>query len=220
MLEGYPHRPENSFFQLALEQLRAASVCKIKTSSYTLGGFPITRVIKHLASHCLAENPSIVVIQFATSDLVVPLRRKYHRSNHRISRAARRVSDKPANLMNRLNWLLQGLVGDGLRLKSVTPPEVYLETMREIVQILRVHQIIPVVMSPFVFGGSRSNRIAGECHLKLQEFLYNLPQPASTCLNLPQPASTCLCRCFFRVIQASPASGITCGWCSSLAFRP
>lgn len=176
MLGGYPHRPEDSFFQLALEHLREESTCQITSSSYTLGGFPITRVPAHLTPRCLNAKPSIVVIQFASSDLIVPLRRKRTIQMSGSHSAPRKVSSEPPRLMNRLIWQVQGLVGDGLQLKPITPPPVYLETMGQITRTFLDHGVTPVVLSPFVFGGRRSNRFAHECSLGLQESLGNSPQ--------------------------------------------
>lgn len=176
MIGGYPHRQEDSFLHLALEQVIKETSRRIVSSSSTLSGFPITRVPKHLKSRCLAANPNIVVIQFATSDLVVPLWRKRHRQNGSISAAQRIVSNKAPNLARRLIWQVQGLIGDALRLAPVTPPEVYLETMQRIARTLLDHHITPVVMSPFVFGGTRSDRFARECNMTLQQSLAALPQ--------------------------------------------
>jgi lysophospholipase L1-like esterase len=176
MIGGYPHRQEDSFLHLALEHVLKESNRKIVISSYTLDGFPITRVPKHLGSRCAAANPNIVVIQFATSDLVVPLRRKRNRHSGGISAAKRTVSNKPPNLTNRLVWKFQGLIGDWLRLSPVTPLKVYLETMQGIARTLLDHGIIPVVMSPFVFGGTRSDRFARACNLRLKQSLATLPQ--------------------------------------------
>lgn len=177
MMAGYPHRLEDSFFHLVLEKLRGTSGREISSSSYTMGGFPITHVPKHLAARCLAFHPSVVVIQFASSDLIVPLRGKRNRRPSRgTPPAGGRVSSGPAKLIHRGRWQVQGLLGDALRLKPVTPPAVYLETMQQIVQTLLDHHIIPVVMSPFVFGGRRSDRFARECHFSLQQSLAQQPQ--------------------------------------------
>lgn len=164
MLVGFPHRQEDSFFDLALAQLRADSPSQITTSCYSMGGFPITRVPRHLNARCLKTNPSIVVIQFASCDLIVPLRK-----NRSSGSSPRKVSCEPPNLINRLIWQVQGLVGDGLQLEPITPPAVYLATMAQITQQLLDHGVTPVVISPFVFGGRRSDRIAEECHAKLHE---------------------------------------------------
>ena len=176
MLGGYPHRPEDSFFHLALEQLREASSCQITTSCYTMGGFPITRVPKHLTARCLSAHPNIVVIQFASSDLIVPLRRKRSSQTSDSHSTPRKVSSESPSLKNRLIWQIQGLVGDTLQLKPMTPPPVYLETMGQITQILLDHGIIPVVLSPFVFGGRRSDRFAAECSVKLSQSLAKQPR--------------------------------------------
>jgi lysophospholipase L1-like esterase len=176
MLGGYPHRQEDSFLHLALEELRGATTYQITTSSNTLGGFPITRVLKHLHFHGLAEDPNIMVIQFATSDLIVPIRRKRHREPSDNSAKRRALLNNSPKLFNRLIWQLQGLTGEGLQLQPVTPPPVYLKTMREITQAILDHQVIPVVMSPFVFGGSRSDRFASECNTKLKQIFAEMPK--------------------------------------------
>lgn len=69
MIGGFPHRYEDSCFHLAMERLRKESAHHLIPSIYTFGGFPVTRIPKHLAARCLAANPDIVVVQFASSDL-------------------------------------------------------------------------------------------------------------------------------------------------------
>ena len=176
MIGGFPHRPEDSFFHLTMERLRKESTHPIVSSLFTMGGFPVTRVLKHLKARCLSTNPDIVVIQFASSDLIVPLRRKCNLKSGGISSTPRTVANNPPSLANLLNWQIQGLIGDGLRLQSVTPQEVFLETIQQIAQKLLDHQIIPVVMSPFAFGGRRSDRLARICAGRLQQTLPSLPQ--------------------------------------------
>jgi lysophospholipase L1-like esterase len=178
MLKGYPHRQEDSFFQLALGQVASTVATPVVSSLYTLGGFPITHVPKHLARHCLDAKPDVVVIQFASSDLVVPLglRRKL-RGRKRKATVDPVVVESPT-LRNQLIWYLQGLVGDKLQLKSVTAPEVYITTMLQIIQTFLDHHIIPVVMSPFVFGSRRSDRFAQECSVVLHQAMTTLPQAA------------------------------------------
>jgi lysophospholipase L1-like esterase len=137
-----------------------------------MGGFTIARVPKHLEARCLAAHPDIVVLQFATSDLIVPIRRKYTF----ITTVRRKVSVNPPNLVDRLKWQIQGLVGDGLRLSPVTPREVYLATMNLLARTLLEHQVVPVVLSPFVFGARRSDRFARDCAGRLQQSLAALPR--------------------------------------------
>jgi lysophospholipase L1-like esterase len=174
MIEGFPHRYEDSFFHHALEQLRHESSHDVTSSIFTLGGFPVTRAQKHLQSKCLSANPDLVVIQFAATDLVVPLRRKKNRDGT-ISSLPHAKSTKPATALHVIKWKFQGLVGDILRLSPVTPVDTYLESMIELVRTLRQNQVIPVIMSPFVFGGSRSHRIARQCARRLQAAVANVP---------------------------------------------
>jgi lysophospholipase L1-like esterase len=141
------------------------------TSQFTFGGFPVTRVPNHLKPRCLDAHPDIVVVQFASSDLVVPLRRHRLQSS---SPVHRKVSATTPTLFDRFRWQLQGLIGNALRLSPVTPPDVYLQTMEQLARTLQEHEILPVVMSPFVFGGKRSDRIARDCAGLLQQRLTQL----------------------------------------------
>ena len=174
MIDGFPHQPEDSFFHHALTRLRQETSQAITSSMFTLGGFPITRVPKHLPGKCLALHPDIVVVQFAATDLVVPLRRKRNRDGT-LSSAFHGRSAKRATLAARLRWQAQGLLGDMLQLEPVTPVEVYLETMRGIILTLLEHKIRPVVVSPFVFGGRRSDHNARHCAGQLKAFVATQP---------------------------------------------
>ena len=173
MIGGFPHRPEDSFFYKAIERLRRRSVQNLITSQFTFGGFPVTRVPKHLKPRCLDLRPHIVVLQFGTSDLIVPLRRHHH---HGSTPVHRKVSAANPALTDRLRWQVQSLVGNALRLAPVTDPEVYLQTMEQIVRALADQNIIPVVLSPFVFGGRRSDRIARDCSVKLKQRMAHIPK--------------------------------------------
>ena len=173
MIGGFPHRQEDSFFHLAIERLRKQTEINLVSSVFTLGGFPITRVPKHLHPRCLAANPDIVVLQFASSDLIVPLRKHHHSgSSYPVHR---KVSTNLPAFGDRLKWHCQSLIGDGLRLKPVTPPEIYLETMHSLVLTLVKHHVMPVVLSPFVFGGRRSDKIARDCGGRLQQIINSMP---------------------------------------------
>jgi len=165
MIGGFPHRPEDSFFYKAIERLQKQSVHKVITSQFTFGGFPVTRVPKHLKPRCLDFHPQIVVLQFGTSDLIVPLRQHHH---HGSTPVHRNVSTANPVLTDRLRWQVQSFVGNALGLAPVTMPEVYLQTMEQIIRALAEQNIIPVVLSPFVFGGQRSDRIARDCAVKLK----------------------------------------------------
>jgi lysophospholipase L1-like esterase len=181
MVGGFPHRPEDSFFHHAIERLRPETSHQLIPSLFTMGGFPITRVPKHLAPRCLATQPHIVVLQFGSSDLIVPLRRKrqHHSSGSSSSSASsssqRKVSTQPPGLFHLAKWQLHGLLGEVLRRQPITGQEIYLATQIELVTTLLKHQVTPVVMSPFVFGGRRSDRLARECTQRLQTTLAAVP---------------------------------------------
>ncbi len=173
MIGGFPHRFEDSFFHQATERLRKITDHKLTTSQFTFGGFPITRVPKHFQPRCLEARPDIVVLQFATSDLIVPIRKQ---SNHLGTVPAQRnVLANPARLRHWLKWRCRGLLADVLRLPPVTPLEVYLQTMEQLTRTLLDHQIVPVVLSPFVFGGQRSDRFARDCTRRLGHRVSSLP---------------------------------------------
>lgn len=174
MIDGFPHQPTDSFFHHAVTRLRQETTQTITTSMFTLGGFPVPRVLRHLDSKCLAFKPDIVVVQFGATDLVVPLRRKKNRDGT-TSAAFHGRSVTPATLDARIRWQFQGLVGDLLRLEPVTPVGAYLETKAEIVRKLLANNIIPVVVSPFVFGSRRSDRNARYCAGQLKALVATLP---------------------------------------------
>lgn len=162
------------FFHHALERLRRESAPNLIPSLFTLGGFTVTRVPKHVDSRCLAAHPDIVVLQFASTDLIVPIRRKRHRDGSSAP-VPHDPAAHPATGIDRLKWQLQELIGAALQLPPVTPPEIYLETMTALARTFLEHQIVPVVLSPFVFGGRRSDRIARDCAARLQQALAALP---------------------------------------------
>ncbi|MEY4917468.1 MAG: hypothetical protein RL616_1381 [Verrucomicrobiota bacterium] len=174
MIGGFPHRPEDSFFNLALARLHSTTTHSLTPSIYTFGGFPVTRVPKHLKPRCLADHPDIVVIQFASSDLIVPIRRNHHRNQ--VSSVQRKVSTASPSMTDRVRWLARGIIGNALQLTSVTPAEIYLETMDQIVHAIAEHGAIPVVLSPFVFGGHRSDRIARNCVSPLEKIVSAIPK--------------------------------------------
>ena len=194
MIGGFPHRPEDSFFYKAIECLQKQGGQKPITSQFTFGGFPVTRVPKHLRLRCLDFHPNIVVLQFGTSDLIVPIRRHHHHDSRPVHR---NVSIANPVLIDRLRWQIQSLVGDAFGLAPVTDPTVYLQTVEQIARSLAEQNIIPVVLSPFVFGGRRSDRIARDCAVKLKQRMAQVPKAvfvdAYTALN-EHPRSRMLLR--------------------------
>jgi len=174
MIGGFPHRQEDSFLHLAVERLRRETKHHIVDSLFTMGGFPITRVPKHLQARCLAVRPDIVVLQFGSSDLIVPVRRHHHHGSS--TPVHHNVSARLPNLLDRLKWRLLSALGDGFNLPPATPPEIYLATVTQLARTLIEHQVTPVVMSPFVFGARRSDRIARDCAGRLQQSLSALPK--------------------------------------------
>ncbi len=152
MIGGFPHRPDTSFFHRAVKRLQEKSDFPINSSVFTLGGFPITRIPKHVRSKGLAGQPDIVVLQFGTSDLIVPLRKLHKQSKEQSARSV--------TVVDRVKWQVNGFLGEVLRRNSVTPPDVYRKTLLDVASTLREHDVIPVILSPFVFGGSRSDRLA------------------------------------------------------------
>jgi lysophospholipase L1-like esterase len=86
-----------------------------------------------------------------------------------------KVTTRPANTRDLWRWRLQGLIGDLRQLTPVTPVETYLQTLQQIISSLREHNITPVVISPFVFGGWRSDRIARSAAGQLRQLLASKP---------------------------------------------
>jgi lysophospholipase L1-like esterase len=176
MIAGFPHRYEDSLLYYALERLQRESTHNIIPSTFTLGGFPITRATKYLQPKCLAEQPDIVVVQFASSDLLVPIRRKNTHRSRSSPPTQGNAPANPPNLFHWLKWQLQGCIGDALKLPPITPPELYVETLNQLARTLLDHQVVPVVLSPFVFGAQRADRFARHCNEQLQELFAALPK--------------------------------------------
>ena len=180
MIGGFPHRYEDSFFHRALERVQLLSGLEITSSLFTFGGFPITRVPKYLKSKGLTAQPDIVVLQFASCDLNVPLRKNRKSSISNPQSGAQHTSgqhhlSKPTGPSDWLKWQLQGLISDALALPPVTHPDTYLETLLQLVSTLSEHGVTPVVLSPFVFGGRRSDRFARDCAGRVQRALSKIP---------------------------------------------
>jgi lysophospholipase L1-like esterase len=172
IIGGFPHRFENSFFHLATERLRQESGQDISAAIDTLGGLPVPQALQHLPSRCLDWQPDIVVLQFGSSDLLVPVRKNRHL---RQAGSPTGVAPHRAGLVHLLKWRARGLVGDLLQLKSVTLPEIYLDTMDQMIRTVAAHSAIPVVMSPFVLGSQRSDRIARRCVARLEKVAAAVP---------------------------------------------
>jgi len=173
MIGGFPHRQEDSFLHLAVERLRAETPHPIVDSLFTMGGFPVTRVPKHFAARCLAAQPHIVVLQFGSTDLVVPLRRHHHHGSQTPIHG--QVSPQLPDAFDRLKWAFRSVVGAALGLPSVTPPATYVATMTQLARTLAEHGVTPVVLSPFVFGSRHSDRIARDCVERLRQELAAVP---------------------------------------------
>jgi lysophospholipase L1-like esterase len=174
MIGGFPHRYEDSCFHLAVERLRLETRHNLIPSIYTMGGFPVTRVPKHLQSRCLDAAPDMVVLQFGSSDLVVPVRKR-NRHQPLSASVERKVSATPATAAHQLRWRLRGILGSLLQLTPVTPPDIYLETMGQMVRTIAAANVVPVVLSPFVFGSSNSDRVARACVPRLQSAVAAVP---------------------------------------------
>jgi hypothetical protein len=105
-----------------------------------------------------------------------PPRSDWPRINFLTSRQKKTTySTEPARMRDLLRWRIRSIANDLLRQKPRTPPDVYLETMGQIVRAISEKQAIPVVLSPFVFGGQRSNRIARDCAWRLRQLLATIP---------------------------------------------
>jgi hypothetical protein len=183
MIDGYPYERCDSFFAIAAAQISSEGEAALTVTSKTFGGFPVTRAIKYLAKYCIDPRPDAVVVQFASSDLVVLVRRRRtsissasglsvsNSVNADIKSSMRR---KPS-ILDWCHWQLKGLIGDLLGLPSITPLETYLYTMQLIVAESLKNGIMPIILSPFVFGGRRSDRIALAANLRLRAIVEKMP---------------------------------------------
>lgn len=192
MIDGYPFSPEVGFFVHATDALAEASPEPIERRAVSLGGFPVTRVVKHFEPRIISAGPAIVVLQFGSSDCVMPLSdRGPVRFLKRLLHALRRPKPKscstgasssslstrdelhPPTMRDRIRWHMASAIGLVTPLKPRTEIEQYLAAMRQMIERCITDDIRVVVLSPFPFA----NR---HCGLSAEYFSHRL---AELCRN-------------------------------------
>ena len=157
MINGDPFRPEDSFFHKATWALKQELPQAVETSVISLPGLPITRAIKYYKKKIKPMRPDIVVVQFGSTDSVIPIRK-------RLGKLARVMPPPPpvANIgkPSRWKWWLKSLAAELLLLNPITDEETYIESIRCLITQAQATATAVVLVSPFVMASSRSNRCA------------------------------------------------------------
>jgi len=155
MISGYPFAENESFFthfvnKMAEHELSDETESKI----VSLHGFPVTRAVKHLEKRVLKNLPSVVIVQFGSTDVAtVTLRDKFRIRKKKPSNTAMHI----AHLQQSIKWDLRSitivtirkLLSKLLKFPPKTNLEDYITNMQYIIQTLISRGISPIILSPF-----------------------------------------------------------------------
>ena len=158
MILGTPFPQEDSFFNQAVAHLKSHGMEDIDAKIVALGGFPAPRAAKHLKPKVLAKNPDILVLQFGSTDAAIPMRKLLGSSQP--SGGSIWTAGKTSGWLDAANWRLKSLVSTLLLSPPLTAKEEYIAAIKQMVAEAKAAGAISIIISPFVFGSSRSNRNA------------------------------------------------------------
>lgn len=162
MVSGYPLPKEASFLRHAARKIQAGSADTVEVETVCLEGFPAGRAQKYLGKKVLSRQPDIVVLQFGSTDACAPLRRGFgvRQWLARRRRPRSEVAPIPARWNDPLKWKLRGLASDILFAAPFSTRDEYVSALSNMAEQCRAAGCAVVVLSPFVMGSQRSNRIA------------------------------------------------------------
>ncbi|MDR3459443.1 MAG: SGNH/GDSL hydrolase family protein [Verrucomicrobiae bacterium] len=162
MIAGYPLAGDAGFLQRAVPTLEQSGQYKVALDIVPMGGFPAARARKHFAKKVLARRPDIVLLQFGSTDASAPLRRAFllRRLLRKDPHVREQVSTASPSSTDLLKWRLRSLASDLLCVTPTSPLEEYLNAVCGMADEARLAGCSVVMLSPFVMGGTRSNRFA------------------------------------------------------------
>ena len=181
MIDGVPLPPETGFLHQAIQHLRERGKFDVDLEIVSMAGFPADRVQKHLANEVLAHQPDVVVLQFGSTDAVTALRRGFgvrwfFKKDGRFNRGSPEEGPpQPPGPLDLIRWHLRSLASEILLVPPRTPLDNYLTAMLNMVDECRDAGSTVVVLSPFVMGGGRSNRLARRYTRALEQQLSRVP---------------------------------------------
>jgi hypothetical protein len=180
MMSGYPHK-NGGFFNIACTRVAEDLACSVESKIFSFGGFPAPRVEKYLEPKIIGYAPNFVIIQFASFDALCPVRRACA-SDAGSGRPARlekadsgNAQVRPANPLSWLRWELASLLGYLRRLEPITPLPVYLPVMERMIDSCIAADVMPIVLTPFVYGSRYSMRSGVTYANALRELIANKP---------------------------------------------
>ena len=192
MINGDPFLPEDSFFCKATLALKDELPLAVETSVISLPGLPINRAIKYYKRKIKPLRPDIVVVQFGSTDSVIPIRKRLGKLGRATTPPPVDNSGKPS----RLKWWFKSLIAELLLLNPITDEKTYIESIRCIITQAQTTSTAVVLVSPFVLASSRSNR----CSRKYTQCLKRVvtQTPGVYCLDAhtllsAHPKRTVLC---------------------------
>jgi lysophospholipase L1-like esterase len=158
MINGTPFGYEDSFFNVAISALESVfgNSVSIDSTVVSLGGFPAIRAVKYLKKKVCALDPDIVIIQFGSTDASVSIRKNIKKM--RVSPEL--VSQRELCWKELFKHKLKSIISEVLCLSPVTNKPEYINAIKDMIRVLRENGTIVVVLSPFHFASSISNRYA------------------------------------------------------------
>jgi len=167
MISGYPHE-SGGMLETACKLIEKELALPVTSQVISLGGFPAPRARKHLSHKVLESKPDYVVLQFGTTDSQCPIRTqkplKAQADRVESPSAQPNSSDthhrKPTTALSPLRWELISLLGLLKRAQPITPLSSYIAAMGQMMLECRSAGVVPVVLSPFVYGSRYTMRHA------------------------------------------------------------
>lgn len=120
-----------------------------------MGGVPINIASKYLDKKIIAHNPDIVILQFATTDISINLPKKFNNIQNTNIKTPIIQEDYYNNevlykIKNFFRYLIKNLIAFVYRVKPITPYNIYIKSLEEIVNKLNNNNVKVIVLSPFV----------------------------------------------------------------------
>ena len=186
MISGYPHAG-GGLFETGCRLIEQGLLRPVQSKIVSLGGFPVPRAEKHLRRNVFDFNPHYIVLQFGATDAQCPIRPKNRpdrprnppketssQSNSVLANAETQnrlrtvlkfllwetTHDQPYNLLSPLRWEIASVLGVIQKIEPITPLSIFIAAIERIVDDCLSAGMIPVVLSPFIFGSRYTTRNA------------------------------------------------------------
>jgi hypothetical protein len=154
MISGYHHKG-GGLFEVACKEIARDTEIPIESKGFSFGGFPAPRARKYLKSKVFGYRPRYIVIQLAALDALCPIRNDAVKKHGPTSSQLKRAS-----WSSHLRWMIAALLGYVRGLEPVTPLSEYIPAIEGIIEACIAADMVPIVLTPFVYGSRYSMRNA------------------------------------------------------------